>query len=86
MKEELFSNLNLLFPDPADFHVPNGIWYQQGALSYFARPVRKYLDKTFPGKWIGRREPLTGSYSSREYLKSKVLEETGKYWLVESSE
>mgnify|MGYP005986367129 CR=1 FL=1 len=33
------------------------IWFQQdGAPSHFGRQVRQYLNKTFPGRWIGRMD------------------------------
>lgn len=35
------------------------MWFQQdGASSHFVVAVRKWLDETFPGKWIGRGGPV----------------------------
>ena len=31
---------------------------QDGAPPHYATPVRKWLNDTFPGRWIGRRGPV----------------------------
>ena len=35
-----------------------GYFQQDGAPPHFALTVRAYLDRTFPGRWIGRSGPL----------------------------
>jgi hypothetical protein len=32
----------------------NAVFQQDGAPAHFSRPVREFLDETFPGHWIGR--------------------------------
>jgi hypothetical protein len=31
----------------------NAVFQQDGAPAHFSRPVREFLDETFPGRWIG---------------------------------
>ena len=33
------------------------VYQQDGAPPHFALPVREYLNRTFPNRWIGRRSP-----------------------------
>ena len=42
----------------------NCIFQQDGAPAHFARPVRQFLDETFPGRWLGRCGPLIWSARS----------------------
>ena len=42
----------------------NCIFQQNGAPAHFARPVRQFLDETFPGRWLGRCGPLIWSARS----------------------
>ena len=34
------------------------VFQQDGAPPHFAADVRRFLDKTFPGRWIGRDGPI----------------------------
>ena len=34
------------------------VFQQDGAPSHFAADARRFLDKTFPGRWIGRGGPI----------------------------
>ena len=34
------------------------VFQQDGAPPHFAADVRRFLDKTFPGRWIGRGAPI----------------------------
>jgi hypothetical protein len=61
--EQVFLDSNLdgalaaLFPNLLDPDLPpERIWYQQDrAPPHYAVIVRRYLDKVFPNRWIGRR-------------------------------
>ena len=46
-----------------EFFIPEvrkmrSIVFQQDAAPHFAADVRRFLDKTFPGRWIGRNGPI----------------------------
>lgn len=49
--------LRHLFPNPLDPNLTDErLWFQQdGAPPHYAAIVRQYLDRIFPGRWIGRR-------------------------------
>lgn len=48
------------FPDPNNpHHLSDRLIFQQdGAPPHYALQVRRFLDNTFPGRWIGRRGPI----------------------------
>lgn len=73
--EETVANNRVEFENPV-------IFQQDGAPPHFFRPVRDWLDQTYPGRWIGRRGPMEWPARSPDltpldfflwgYVKSKV--------------
>lgn len=57
LEDSLIPALATLYPNPNDPDLPiDHLWYQQdGAPPHYAANVRRYLDNTFQGRWIGRR-------------------------------
>jgi hypothetical protein len=39
-------------------HQPNMVFQQDGAPPHWARIVREVLDMRYPGRWVGRDEPI----------------------------
>lgn len=51
---------NFLWPHVCDLPEINKIIFQQdGAPPHFSKEVRAWLDASFPGRWIGRRGPIS---------------------------
>jgi hypothetical protein len=72
--EQVFLDSNLdgalaaLFPNPLDPDLPpERIWRTP---PHYAVIVRRYLDKVFPNRWIGRRGKLNGRQDLRILLPS----------------
>lgn len=84
LENELIPALTEIFPNENDPNLLNEhIWFQQdGAPPHFARPVRDFLNRCFPRRWIGRRGTIEWPPRSPDltpldfflwgYLKSKV--------------
>jgi hypothetical protein len=50
--------------DVLPFNVRQDMWYQlDGALAYYTRPVRDWLNHNYPGRWIGLGGPVTCTLS-----------------------
>ena len=60
LQNDLIPALATLYPNGNDPDLPNEeLWFQQdGAPPHYAADVRRYLNDTFPGRWIGRRGPI----------------------------
>ncbi|KAJ8961814.1 hypothetical protein NQ318_021429 [Aromia moschata] len=58
LQHELMPVLCHLFPNPLNPNLTDErLWFHQdGAPPHYAAIVRQYLDRIFPGRWIGRRE------------------------------
>ncbi|KAJ8962923.1 hypothetical protein NQ318_001334 [Aromia moschata] len=75
LQHELMPVLCHLFPNPLNPNLTDErLWFQQdGAPPHYAAIVRQYLDRIFPGRWIGRRE--TQHIAD---LQERIREEIGK--------
>ncbi len=80
---------NYFLPIVRQKHLVGKIIFQQdGAPPHYATPVRKLLNDTFPGRWIGRRGPIEWAPRSPDltpldfflwgYVKQLVYKETIK--------
>jgi len=60
LRNKLIPDLCIMFSNANNPNIPDeSIWFQQdGAPPHFSREVRQYLNKVFPGRWIGRRGHL----------------------------
>lgn len=60
LRNKLIPDLYIMFSNANNPNIPDeSIWFQQdGAPPHFSREVRQYLNKVFPGRWIGRRGHL----------------------------
>ena len=55
----LFMPQEFCIPEVSKMKKMRSIVFQQdGAPPHFAADVRRFLDKTFPGRWIGRGDPI----------------------------
>ena len=58
-----------MFPTVYEFCYFGYLHFQQdGALSHQAKNVRQSLDKKFPNRWIGRREPIKWTARSPDLI------------------
>jgi hypothetical protein len=58
----------LILMDNLPLNVPQDMWYQlDGALAYFTRPVRAWLNHNYPGRWIGLGGPVTWPAFSSDF-------------------
>lgn len=84
LQHELMPVICHLFPNPLNPNLTDErLWFQQdGAPPHYAAIVRQYLDRIFPGRWIGRRGTIEWPARSPDltpldfflwgHLKSKV--------------
>ncbi|CAH1106346.1 unnamed protein product [Psylliodes chrysocephalus] len=58
LENAIYPALLELIKNDDQYMANNLIFQQDGAPSHFALTVHQYLDQTFSGQWIGRRESI----------------------------